>query len=88
MKRLIILRGNSGSGKTTVARMLQDQLSGRVMLLSQDMLRREILRVKEDSKHPTAELLQVMTRFGWSNGFETVIIEGIWGRKKEWLGGA
>lgn len=82
MKRLIILRGNSGSGKTTVARILQEKLGRTTMLLSQDTLRREILRVKEASKHPTAELAKEMARFGWSHGFDTVIIEGIWGAKK------
>ena len=82
MKRLIILRGNSGSGKTTVARALQERLGRTTMLLSQDTLRREILRVKENSKHPTAELLQTMTRFGWDKGFETVIIEGVWSSQK------
>lgn len=82
MKRLIVLRGNSGSGKTTIARILQARLGRTTMLLSQDTLRREILRVREDMQHPTPELAQVMTRFGCSHGFETVIIEGIWGAAK------
>ncbi len=84
MKRLIVLRGNSGSGKTTVARLLQEKLkhSRTTMLLSQDTLRREILHVKEDMNHPTAEMAQLLTRFGWEHGFETVIIEGIWGKQK------
>jgi len=82
MKRVIILRGNSGSGKTTVARILQEKLGRKTMLLSQDTLRREILHVRENTKHPTAELAQQMARFGWSRGFDTVVIEGIWGAEK------
>lgn len=64
VKRLIVIRGNSGSGKSTVAKLVQDKLKRTAMLLSQDTLRREILRVREDSKHPTPELMQTMIRFG------------------------
>jgi len=85
MKRLILLRGNSGSGKTTVAKLLQQKLGRTTMLLSQDTLRREILRVRENSTHPTAELMCEIARFGWSHGFETVIVEGIWSKKKNGL---
>lgn len=81
-KRLIILRGNSGSGKTTIAKLLQERFGRTTMLLSQDTLRREVLRVKENSQHPTPQLMQTMARFGWDNGFDTVIVEGIWGASK------
>ena len=36
MGKLIILRGNSGSGKTTVARALQRKFGRNTLLLSQD----------------------------------------------------
>ena len=52
---LIILRGNSGCGKTSTARLLQRQLGYGTMLVSQDMVRREILHVK-DSKNNSADL--------------------------------
>jgi len=39
---LIILRGNSGCGKTSTAYLLQRQLGYGTMLVSQDMVRREI----------------------------------------------
>lgn len=42
MAKLIIIRGNSGSGKTTVARALQRRFGDYSMLISQDMVRREI----------------------------------------------
>lgn len=45
MGKLIILRGNSGSGKTTVAKTLQKKLGRNTMLISQDEVRRNMLWV-------------------------------------------
>ena len=47
MKKIIILRGNSGSGKTTVARALQKKFGYNTMVISQDEIRRNILWVKD-----------------------------------------
>ena len=41
MAKLIILRGNSGSGKTTIAKELQKSLGRNTMLISQDVVRRD-----------------------------------------------
>ena len=82
MKRLIILRGNSGSGKTTVAKSLQKRLGRHTILISQDVVRREVLRVRETEEHPVMELIQQMAEFGWQHGWETVIIEGILHKNK------
>lgn len=38
MRKLIILRGNSGSGKTTVAKMLQEKFGANTMLIFHDMV--------------------------------------------------
>lgn len=46
MSKLIILRGNSGSGKTTVAKALQKKLGYNTMLISQDEVRRNMLWLK------------------------------------------
>ena len=43
-----MLRGNSGSGKTTVAKGLQELFGRGTMVLSQDMIRREVLNESED----------------------------------------
>lgn len=40
MRKLIILRGNSGSGKTTIAKELQNRFGTNTMLISQDVIRR------------------------------------------------
>ena len=45
--KIIILRGNSGSGKTTVAKELQKKLGYGTLLISQDAIRREMLYVKD-----------------------------------------
>lgn len=41
MGKLIILRGNSGSGKTTVAKALQKKLGRNTMLISQDEVQKK-----------------------------------------------
>ena len=76
MPKLIILRGNSGSGKSTVAKLLQQKLGRNTMLISQDMVRREILWVKDDLDTPAAGLLKTLIHYGRKN-CEVVILEGI-----------
>lgn len=46
MPKLIVLRGNSGSGKTTVAKELQKRFGRNTMLISQDVVRRDMLKEK------------------------------------------
>ena len=84
--RLIIIRGNSGSGKTTVAKELRsrlgDGLSDDTMLVQQDVVRRDILR-ERDTANKTAVLMliELMVEFGRKQG-RTVILEGILSAKK------
>ena len=47
MKKLVVLRGNSGSGKTTIAKELQKKFGHNTMLIPQDVIRRDILKVKD-----------------------------------------
>ena len=44
---LIIIRGDSGSGKTTIAKALHNELGEDALLLSQDVVRREMLQVHD-----------------------------------------
>ena len=77
---LIILRGNSGCGKTSTARLLQRQLGYGTMLVSQDMVRREILRVKDSKNNPAIQLIYDLCMYGNKVGY-TVILEGILSNK-------
>lgn len=47
MGKLIVLRGDSGSGKTTVAKELQKKFGRNTILISQDVIRRDMLMVKD-----------------------------------------
>lgn len=79
--KLIILRGNSGSGKSTVAKRLQREMGYGTMLISQDVVRREILRVKDTSGNVSLNLIEQMVRYGWNVGYD-VIVEGILSKEK------
>ncbi|MBO4494454.1 MAG: kinase [Clostridiales bacterium] len=76
MHKLIILRGNSGSGKTTVAKALQQEFGENTMLISQDMIRREILKVSDGVDTKALPFLQELLRYGKQHS-EIVILEGI-----------
>jgi len=78
--RLIIIRGNSASGKTTVAKILQHELGYGTMLVPQDVLRREILRVKDGSDNPSIQLIYDTVMYGNKIGYD-VILEGILANK-------
>lgn len=80
MSKLIILRGNSGSGKTTIAKGLQKKLGHGTMLISQDVVRREILYVKDGEKPKVEELLFQLAMYGKEH-CKVVIIEGIFNSK-------
>ena len=76
MAKLIILRGNSGSGKTTIAKELQKSLGRNTMLISQDVVRRDILRVKDGENTEALPLMKELLTYG-RNHCEIVILEGI-----------
>ena len=57
MAKLIILRGNSGSGKTSVSKALQKRFGRNTMVISQDMVRREMLWVKDGADTKALPLL-------------------------------
>ncbi len=76
MSKLIIIRGNSGSGKTTVAKALQHKLGHNIMLISQDVVRRDMLRVKDGNDTKALPLLSDLLVYG-KNHCEIVILEGI-----------
>lgn len=81
MSRLIIIRGNSGSGKSTIAERLQVKLGYQTMLIPQDVVRREILRTRDLPDNPAIGLIKQMAIYGRSINYD-VIVEGILVRER------
>ena len=76
-KKLIILRGNSGSGKTTVARLLQEKFGSNTMRISHDMVRKEILYTwSREGIEKSLPLMTELLRYGRQHS-EVTILEGI-----------
>ncbi|MDZ5712657.1 kinase [Jeotgalibacillus haloalkalitolerans] len=74
--QLIILRGNSGSGKTTIAKRLQRHLGLGTLLVSQDVVRRDMLMVHDREGNPSIDLTRQIAEYG-KGTCEFVIVEGI-----------
>lgn len=76
--RLIILRGDSASGKTSTALALRPHLGGRVALLHQDHFRREVLHNTDrlERSRDAAELIVGAARQALDFGYD-VILDGI-----------
>lgn len=74
--KLIILRGNSGSGKTTTAKALQKKIGHGTMLISQDVVRREMLYVKDGPDTEASQLLNELVLYGKKH-CNIIILEGI-----------
>lgn len=76
MAKLIIIRGNSGSGKTSVSKVLQEKFGENTMLVSQDMVRREILHTRDGADTKALPLMTELLKYGRRNSPVT-ILEGI-----------
>lgn len=74
--KIIILRGNSGSGKTTVAKKLQLYFGSGTFLISQDTVRRDMLHVHDRPGNMAVDLLTTLVEYGYEN-CSIVILEGI-----------
>jgi len=76
MNKLIIIRGNSGSGKTSLAKELQQRFGTGALLISQDLVRRQMLNVRDGKNCPAIPLLKNLVKYGHEN-YEITILEGI-----------
>ncbi|MEK4425260.1 kinase [Solibacillus sp. FSL K6-1523] len=74
--KLIIIRGNAGSGKTTTAKSLQNHLGQGTLLVSQDAVRRDMLMVKDREGNLSIDLIRQIAEYG-KDKCEFVIVEGI-----------
>jgi adenylate kinase family enzyme len=77
-RTLILVRGNSGSGKTTVARTVRSRYGRGCALIEQDYLRRIILREHDvgASTGIAPEFIAQAAAFALSHGYH-VVLEGI-----------
>lgn len=80
-QKLIIIRGNSGSGKSTIAEAVRKLLTGRVMYLEQDVLRRKFFDPNAKSGREVVKLVNLLVSYGKKQGYN-VVLEGILSNKK------
>lgn len=81
MSKLMIIRGNSGSGKTTISKKVQKCLGEGTMLISQDDVRIRMLNVEDKAGNPAIRLIYDLAMYGGS--LDTVVVlEGILSNEK------
>jgi predicted kinase len=74
--RLIVVRGNSGSGKSTVAKALREICGRGVAWVSQDLIRRIILKEKDRPGGANIGLIDQVARYSLESGYH-VVLDGI-----------
>ena len=78
---LVIIRGNAGSGKTTLAQALQRQLGCNTLLVSQDVVRRDMLMSHDYPGNISIGLIEQIARYGLGR-VPVVVVEGILARER------
>ena len=76
MHKLIIIRGNSGSGKSSVAKGLQRQFGRNTLVIPHDTVRREMLWAHDGIDTTAIPLLISLLEYGYEHN-EVTIVEGI-----------
>jgi len=71
-----VIRGNSASGKSTIAAAIREKGGRGLAVISQDNIRRVILREHDRPGAANIGLIDLMVRYSISRGFHTVL-EGI-----------
>ncbi|MFI0778555.1 kinase [Streptomyces sp. NPDC021212] len=74
--RLILLRGNSASGKSSVAAELRARYGRGLALVGQDTLRRDVLRERDVPDGANIGLIDTVARYALDHGYH-VVVEGI-----------
>jgi len=74
--KLIVLRGNSASGKTSVATGIRNRYGRGIAIVSQDNLRRTVLRERDTPDGANIGLIDTVARYALNHGFHA-IVEGI-----------
>ncbi|MEW2614384.1 AAA family ATPase [Streptomyces sp. NPDC047880] len=74
--RLVVLRGNSGSGKSSIAAGLRERFGRGLALVGQDNLRRVVLRERDRPGAANIGLIDLTARYALDAGYH-VVVEGI-----------
>jgi hypothetical protein len=74
--KLIVVRGNSGSGKSAIAAGLRAAYGRGIAIVGQDNLRRVVLRDRDVPGAPNIGLIGLTARYALEHGFH-VVLEGI-----------
>ncbi|MHA6761746.1 AAA family ATPase [Streptacidiphilus sp. PAMC 29251] len=74
--RLVVLRGNSGSGKTSIAAGIRARFGRGVAVVSQDVIRRGVLQGQDVANGANIGLIDLVARYSLEQGFH-VVVEGI-----------
>ncbi|MFG3590316.1 AAA family ATPase [Streptomyces sp. NPDC047990] len=74
--RLVVLRGNSASGKSSVAAGLRERFGRGLAVVGQDNLRRVVLRERDRPGAANIGLIGLTARYALDAGFH-VVVEGI-----------
>ncbi|MFB9578870.1 AAA family ATPase [Streptomyces yanii] len=74
--RLVVLRGNSASGKSSVAAGVRDRFGRGLALVGQDNLRRIVLRERDRPGAANIGLIDLTARYALDAGYH-VVVEGI-----------
>lgn len=72
MPKLIILRGNSGSGKSTVAKQIANSARHKMAIIDADVYRVEMLYPKPIIKDDFAELMQQNVLYCLGKGYDVI----------------
>ena len=74
--RLVVLRGNSASGKSSVAAALRERFGRGLAIVGQDNLRRIVLRERDRPGAANIGLIDLTARYALNAGYH-VVVEGI-----------
>ena len=74
--RLIVVRGNSASGKSSTAAGIRHRFGRGLALVGQDNLRREVLRERDRPGAPNIGLIDTVARYALDAGYH-VVVEGV-----------
>jgi predicted kinase len=73
--RLVLLRGNSGSGKSSIAAEIRVRFERGVAVVGQDVMRRAVLQEQDVSSGANIGLIGLVARYALERGFHVVVEE-------------